>query len=45
MGSNSPLIGGPIMEENPLKSVRRPNALVRLSRPRMSTRMMEVREM
>ena len=33
------------MEENPLNKVRRPKALVRLSRPSRSTRMMEVREM
>ena len=33
------------MEEKPRNKVRRPKALVRLSRPRRSTRMMEVREM
>ena len=38
-------MGGPIMEENPLKSVRSPKALVRLSRPRRSTRMIDVRLM
>ena len=40
-----PLIGGPIMDEEPLKRVRSPNAEVRLSSPQMSTSTMLVSEM
>ena len=42
---SQPVIGGPIIDDEPLKSVRRPKAVVRLSMPHKSTSTMLVSEM